>query len=375
MKIAFDLRRIGNPGIGRYMKCLVEAITTQAPEHEYLLILPPKSEQLIHAPNAEKLCTSLKYYSLREQFDLPRILSQHKVDLLHSPHFLLPLMRPCPAIATIHDVIYLACPGDLPSSAGRLYYRLMMKACSRMATRIITDSVHSRQEIVRYLHADLERIEVVYPAVDPGFQSVQNAAQIAAAHARFGVVRDYVLNVGIYKPRKNHAGLLKAFRLLLKTGTRAQLVIAGPMAEGEPVLRRMAAELGITEHVIFTGFVNDADLRALYSGARVYASPSSYEGFGFTVLEAMACGTPVVCSSAASLPEVAGKAALYFDPENPDEMARQLACAFSDDAMRTSLLAEGRRNLLRFNWPQTARQTLAVYHQALHLSMPKAAYA
>jgi glycosyltransferase involved in cell wall biosynthesis len=357
------------------MKCLAEAITAQAPEHEYLLILPPKSEQLIHAPNAETLCTKLEYYSLREQFDLPRILSQHKVDLLHSPHFLLPLMRPCPAIATIHDVIYLACPGDLSSPAARLYYRLMMKACSRMATRIITDSEHSRREIVRYLHADPERIEVVYPAVDPGFQSVQNATQIAAAHARFGVDRDYVLSVGIYKSRKNHAGLLKAFRLLLKTETRAQLVIAGPMAQGEPVLRRMAAELGITEHVIFTGFVNDADLRALYSGARVYASPSSYEGFGFTVLEAMACGTPVVCSSATSLPEVAGKAALYFDPEDPDEMARQLACAFSDDAMRTSLMAEGRRNLLRFNWPQTARQTLEVYHQALHLSMPKAAYA
>lgn len=97
MKIAFDLRRIGNPGIGRYMKCLAEAITTQAPDHEYLLVLPPGGEHLVHAPEAEKLCTRLKYYSFREQFELPRILSRHKVDLLHSPHFLLPLVRPCPA--------------------------------------------------------------------------------------------------------------------------------------------------------------------------------------------------------------------------------------------------------------------------------------
>ena len=171
MKIAFDLRRIGNPGIGRYMKCLAESITAQAPEHEYLLILPPQSEHLIDAPNAQKLCTSLKYYSFREQFGLPRILSRHKVDLLHSPHFLLPLMRPCPAVATIHDVIYLACPEDLPSFAGRLYYRAMMNACSRMATRIITDSKHSKDEIIRYLHADPAKIEVVYPAVDPFFES------------------------------------------------------------------------------------------------------------------------------------------------------------------------------------------------------------
>src|SRR6476646_9735342 len=114
MKIAFDLRRIGNPGIGRYMKCLAESITAQAPEHEYLLIMPPGGEELVYAPNVEKIAPWLKYYSVREQIELPRILSRHKIDLLHSPHFLLPLVRPCPAVATIHDVVYLACPPDLP---------------------------------------------------------------------------------------------------------------------------------------------------------------------------------------------------------------------------------------------------------------------
>ncbi|MBZ5493471.1 MAG: glycosyltransferase family 4 protein [Acidobacteriia bacterium] len=375
MKIAFDLRRIGNPGIGRYMKCLTESITAQAPEHEYLLILPPQSEHLVHAPNAQKLCTPLKYYSFREQFELPRILSRYKVDLLHGPHFLLPLVRPCPAVATIHDVIYMACPEDLPSLAGRLYYRVMMTACSRMATCLITDSKYSKDEIVRYLHADPARIEVVYPAVDPFFESPADHDQIASVRARFGIDRDYLLSVGIYKPRKNYARLLKAFQLLHKSGIHSQLVIAGPLGKGEPILRGLARELGIAEHVIFTGFVNDADLRALYSGARVYVCPSLYEGFGFTVLEAMACGTPVVCSSATSLPEVAGKAALYFDPNKPEEMASQLRRAVSDESVRTSLISEGRTNLLRFSWDETARQTLEVYHQALHLPLPKAAYA
>jgi glycosyltransferase involved in cell wall biosynthesis len=375
MKIAFDLRRIGNPGIGRYMKCLAESITAQAPEQEYLLILPPHGEHLVHAPNAQKLCTGLKYYSVREQFELPRILSRHKVDLLHSPHFLLPLVRPCPAVATIHDVIYMACPEDLPSLAGRLYYRAMMTACSRMATRLITDSNHSKDEIVRYLKADVAKIEVIYPAVDPFFQSGADPAEVASVRSRFGIDRDYILYVGIYKPRKNHARLLKAFQLLLKTGARSRLVIAGPMGEGKPILQRLATELGIAEHVVFTGFVNDADLRALYSGARVCVCPSLYEGFGFTVLEAMACGTPVVCSSATSLPEVAGKAALYFNPYKPEEMAVQLGRAFFSDSMRSALIADGGRNLLRFNWTETARQTLTVYHQALQLPLPKAAYA
>ncbi len=375
MKIAFDLRRIGNPGIGRYMKCLAESVIAQAPEHEYLLILPPQSEHLVHAPNAQKLCTGLKYYSFREQFELPRILSRYKVDLLHSPHFLLPLLRPCPAVATIHDVIYLACPEDLPSFAGRLYYRTMMNACSRMATRIVTDSEHSKAEIIRYLNADPEKIEVVYPAVDPFFQSKPGPADFASTRSKFGIDRDYMLCVGIYKLRKNHAGLLKAFQLLLKGGIQSQLVIAGPMAEGEPVLRGLAQELGIAQHVILTGFVTDADLRALYSGARVYVCPSLYEGFGFTVLEAMACGTPVICSSSTSLPEVAGKAALYFDPHKPEEMAVQLRTAFSDDTARASLIANGRSNLLRFSWEETARQTLAVYYHALQLPLPKAVYA
>jgi glycosyltransferase involved in cell wall biosynthesis len=375
MKIAFDLRRIGNPGIGRYMKCLAESIAAQAPEHEYLLILPPESEHLVHAPNAQKLCTGLKYYSFREQFELPRILSRHRVDLLHSPHFLLPLVRPCPAVATIHDVIYLACPEDLPSLSGRLYYRTMMNACARMATCLITDSEHSGNEIVRYLHADPAKIEIVYPAVDPFFQSGADPAEVISARSRFGLDREYILCVGIYKPRKNHTRLLKAFQLLLTHGAQSQLVIAGPMGEGESVLRRLSQELGIAQHVSFTGFVHDADLRAIYSGARVCVCPSLYEGFGFTVLEAMACGTPVACSSSTSLPEVAGKAALYFDPHKPEEMAVQLCRAFSDDAVRASLIADGRSNLLRFNWAETARQTLAVYHQALRLPLPRAAYA
>jgi glycosyltransferase involved in cell wall biosynthesis len=374
MKIAFDLRRISNPGIGRYMKCLAESITAQAPEHEYLLILPPHGEHLVHAPNAQKLCTGLKYYSVREQFELPQILSRHKVDLLHSPHFLLPLVRPCPAVATIHDVIYMACPEDLPSLAGRLYYRAMMTACSRMATRLITDSKHSKDEIVRYLNADPAKIEVVYPAVDPFFQSGASPAEVASVRSRFGIDRDYILCVGIYKPRKKHARLLKAFQLL-QSGAQSRLVIAGPMGEGRTILQRLATELGVAEHVIFTGFVTDADLRALYSCARVCVCPSTYEGFGFTVLEAMACRAPVVCSSATSLPEVAGKAALYFDPHKPEEMAVQLGLAFSSDSMRGALIADGGRNLLRFNWTETARQTLTVYHQALQLPLPKAAYA
>jgi glycosyltransferase involved in cell wall biosynthesis len=357
------------------MKCLTEAVTAQAPEHKYLLILPPDGAGLINATNAEKIFPQLKYYSVREQVELPGILSRHKIDLLHSPHFLLPLVRPCPAVATIHDVIYLACPQDLPSRTGRLYYRAMMHACSRMATRIITDSEHSKTEIVRYLRADPAKIDVIYPGVDPAFHPITDAARHQAVRSKYGIAGDYILCVGIYKPRKNHAGLLRAFQLLRQRNQRAQLVVAGPMAEGEATLRRLARELGIGDDVVFTGFVEDDELRVLYSAARVYVCPSLYEGFGFTVLEAMACGAPVVCSQSTSLPEVGGKAALYFDPHKPEDMASQSLCVFTDHSLRDSLIEQGRQNVQRFRWADTATQTLAVYRQALQRPLAKAAYA
>jgi glycosyltransferase involved in cell wall biosynthesis len=168
---------------------------------------------------------------------------------------------------------------------------------------------------------------------------------------------------------------LRAFQRLRQSGVDAQLVIAGPMAEGESVLRQFAADLGIAAHFVFAGFVDEPDLRAIYSAATVCACPSFYEGFGFTALEAMACGTPVVCSSATSLPEVAGQGALYADPHSPEEIASQLLRIFSDADLRAALIERGWKNLQRFSWEDTAAQTLAVYHQALQMVQAKAAYA
>src|SRR5262249_8955960 len=374
MRIAFDLRRIKNPGIGRYMKCLAEAILTQAPQHEYLLILPPDAENAVAVEGrpADRLLSAIPYYSVREQIALPWILRRHKVDMLHSPHFNLPLIRPCSTVVTIHDVIYLACKDDMPSRVGRAYYHGMMAASVRLADRILTDSEFSKNDIVRFLNADPEKIEVVYPGVDARFRPVRNRAAIESVLSRYRVEDDYVLYAGIYKRRKNHAGLLHAFREFTKNGYRAKLVIAGPIAEGEAELRRMAVDLGIAERIIFTGHVPDSDLPALYSGSRLYACPSLYEGFGFTVLEAMACGVPVVCSTATSLPEVAGDGALYADSQNPQEFADALGRAFANDDLRNQLIANGFKNCARFSWESAARNTLGAYHHAAGLPMEKA---
>src|SRR5215813_3165661 len=329
MRIALDLRRIKNPGIGRYMQCLTEAALAQETEHEFLLILPPDAQETISTAGrrAEKLSCALPYYSVREQIELPRILRRHRIDLLHSPHFLLPLRRTCAMVVTIHDVIYLACKKDLPSWTGRLYYRSMMSTSARRADRIITVSEFSKYDIVRHLEVDPTKIDVIHSGIGPAFHPVKESSRLQTVCSRYAISREFILYAGIYKPRKNHAVLLRAFQRLISSGVSTQLVIAGPMNEGEAELRALARELKISEHMVFTGLVDDRDLAALYSAARVYACPSLYEGFGFTVLEAMACGTPVVCSSETSLPEVAGDATLYADPRNPEQFAGALARA------------------------------------------------
>lgn len=377
MKIAFDLRRVGNPGIGRYMKCLVEAVLACAPEHEYLLIVPPDATGVIRASGGrvKEVVSRLKYYSVQEQIGLPQILRRHRVDLLHSPHFNVPLMSPCPVVATLHDVIYLACREDLPSRLGRLYYRAMMEAAVRRADRVITVSEFSRIDITRYLSFSPQKIDVIHPAVDPRFTRMDDWKQVERVLARHGIAQDYVLYTGICKPRKNHAGLLRAFRYFLGMGQQAQLVIAGPTDGGERELQAMAAELGVSRQVVFTGLVDDTDLRALYTRARVYACPSLYEGFGFTVLEAMACGTPVVSSRETSLPEVAGDAALYADARNPEEFGAAIHRVFTDTALCEQLIDAGTRNLARFNWGPAAEHTLRVYEQAMDVKVRRMACA
>lgn len=355
------------------MKCLVEEILIQEPRGDYLLILPPGADDTIGAvgTNTTIITPKLKYYSIEEQIRLPRILREYKIDLLHSPHFVLPIMRECPCVATIHDVIGIACKDDLGSTAGRMYYRAMISAAVRIAEQVIAVSKFSRDEIVRYLGIDHQKIKVIYEGIGSDFKRVCDGGELEKVRRKYRIENDYILYAGIYKPRKNHAGLFKAYRIFLESNPHSNLVIVGPMGDGQNELSRLAESLGIRDEIIFTGVVDDEELRSIYSAARVYACPSLYEGFGFTVLEAMACETPVVCSRDTSLPEVAGEAALFADPRVPEEFAAALHLAFTDAQVRSALIEIGKQNLQRFSWANAARDTLDVYRNAIQVSTRK----
>ncbi len=366
MRIAFDLRRMGNLGIGRYMKCLVEAILAEEPNGDYVLILPPGAERKISIGSSQPkaVVSRLKYYSIHEQIGLPKLLRDYKVDLLHEPHFMLPLLRPCRSVITLHDVIGLARKENIGSRLGQLYYRLMISAAARLTDKIITDSEYSRDDIIRLLGVRAEKIRVIYPGIDSGFYCVKDADQLNSVRSKYRIEKAFVIYTGFYRPRKNHAALLRAFQKFTSHGGDANLVLVGPIEEGENELRHLGSELGIADRVIFTGFVDDLVLRALYSASRVYACPSLYEGFGFTVLEAMACGTPVVCAPVTSLPEVAGDSALYADPGDSEQFGKALYDAFADVSLRDRLIQRGRRNVERFSWAKAAHATLSVYREA-----------
>jgi glycosyltransferase involved in cell wall biosynthesis len=373
MRIAFDLRRIGNLGVGRYMKCLVECMIDEAPQHEYILIMSPGTEHLIDVEGrARIILCSAKYYSVAEQIALPVILRRCGADLLHAPHFVVPLIRCCPTVVTIHDVIHFIYPQDVPSRIGRFYARMMMRVAARSADRILTVSSYSKNDIVRHLKVDAEKIHVAYPGADERFENVEHSLALAQMQRKIGIRGKYILYIGIYKQRKNHVGLLRAFALLAQANMEVELVIAGYLGEGEQVLRRAAAELGIADRVLFPGFIDEQDIPALYSGASVYACPSLYEGFGFTVLEAMACGVPVVSHNETSLPEVCGDAALFANARDPERFAAALRRAIEDTRLRSDLIRRGYDNVRRFSWTKAARQALDTYESVLHGAVPAA---
>jgi glycosyltransferase involved in cell wall biosynthesis len=365
MRIGYDLRRINNPGIGRYMRRIVEGVLQQAPQNDYVLIMAPGTEELVagsSGKNVKTIVTTLPYYSVREQFELRSISRDERLDLFHSPHFLMPLLPTCPTVITIHDVIYIACKEDLESRVGRLYYKWMMKAAAHQSKRIITVSTFSKSDIVRLLSVSPEKVDVVLSGVESTFNPVTDSDKLRRISQKYGATKPFILYTGIYKLRKNHAGLLRAFAELRRAGVDVQLLIGGPLNEGKAILERLARDLNVFEDVIFAGFIDESDLPALYSAARVYACPSNYEGFGFTILEAMACGTPVVCNPATSLPEVGGDAVLWADASSPTEFASALVRACQDSSLRGNLVERGFRNVSRFRWERAVSETLDTYN-------------
>jgi glycosyltransferase involved in cell wall biosynthesis len=288
--------------------------------------------------------------------------------LLHVPYFAGPLRSPLPLVVTVHDVIPLLFPAYRASLAMRLYLRLVSRV-ARRADAVITDSEHSKRDIVRLLGLPAERISAIPLAADPRFRPASDPERLAELRRRFDLPGPVIFNVGGLDARKNLPALIEAFALALPDLDPAtRLVIAGrPHTDNprlypplEPVVRRF----GLERLVVLPGAVSEEDKLGLYQLADLYVYPSLYEGFGLSPLEAMACGTPVIAANRSSLPEVVGDGGLLVEPE-PGELARAIRRVLLDDRLREDLARRALERAAQFSWERTARETIAVYHQVL----------
>jgi glycosyltransferase involved in cell wall biosynthesis len=287
---------------------------------------------------------------------------RHRLDIVHDPTGVSPLLlTPGRRVATIHDVIPLISPAA-STTLDRLIYQHWLPRIARRLDAILTVSACSRHDIVRLLGVDPTRVHVVPNAVGPAFAPTPRE-QVEAVVRRHGISAPYILYVGSVEARKNLSRLLDAYATLRAQDSSRQLVIVGAAGWKSSPVYATVERLGLGRSVLFTGYIPDADLPALYGGADLFVFPSLYEGCGLPVLEAMACGTPVVTSNTSSLPEVAGDAALQCDPEDVPALAQAMHDLLRDPARQHDLRERGRAWAQTFSWERTATETLQVYQQ------------
>ncbi|MEA3489888.1 MAG: glycosyltransferase family 1 protein [Candidatus Omnitrophota bacterium] len=359
MRIGFDARMIDHPGIGRYISCLLPEVIKQSPGDEFILFgLPEKLGHLGEKGNARIVRWTPAVYSLQEQVFFP--YDRYRLDLVHVPHFNIPVLSKAKLVVTIHDLIYLLFPGSVPSPLAGHYARFMINSALRKAGRVITVSKNTKRDLTGMFGEEYsDKIEVIHEAAGNDFKRVKDKTRLADVRCRYRLSEKVILYVGSVKPHKNVGALIEVFGLLKKWGLPHQLVICGRWDRKEDRLK----EGMVGRDIKYLGEVPTDDLIALYSMADVLVHLSLYEGFGLTVLEAMQCGTPVVVSDSSSLPEVAGRSAFLVSPSDIEQTADIVYNIIVNKELKSGMVESGLENVKQFSWRETARQTLKVYHR------------
>lgn len=299
-----------------------------------------------------------------EQLRLPRALNALDIDVLHSTHHTLPLVGArCRRVVTIHDVTFFRIPERYPPMR-RFYMQAMTRLAARVADAIVVPSNAVRDDVVRTLRVPKSNMTTVYEAAASQFVPIDGGAASAIAR-EYEIDGPYVLSVGSLEPGKNRARLIRAIRGLRDAGLQHRLVIVGQKAWNYEDEFALIDRLGMGDRVLHLGYVKATHLPALYSGATAFAFPSLYEGFGLCVVEAMACGVPVLTSNISATAEVAGDAALLVDPLSVEAIRDGLRRLLEDDALRVDLASRGLERASQFSWRRAADETHAVYSRVV----------
>lgn len=291
-----------------------------------------------------------------------------RMDVYHSTDYLLPPVWHGARVITVHDLTFMVVPQHAEPSLARFLTGALPRSVER-ATLIAADSEATRQDLISLMGVPPEKVEVVYAGVDACFAPVSDPGLLSQVRARYKLDGPFILNVGTLEPRKNLEGLVRAYAVLREEHkVPHRLVLAGGKGWLYQGLFDMVSDLGLSSAVSFAGYVAEEELPALMSLADVFVYPSFYEGFGLPPLEAMACGTPVVASTAPCLPEVLGEAALLVDPHDHDALAHAILRVLEDSELRQALLAKGRARAAQYTWAAAAERALSLYRKAADLT-------
>ncbi|WP_288425177.1 glycosyltransferase family 1 protein [uncultured Spirosoma sp.] len=354
MKICIDARMVNNSGIGVYVKKYVSALLLDNQLEVTLIGVKNDLLKIFDSKHATYIDASFPIYSIYEQLILPFIIPS--CDVFWSPHYNIPFITPRAKkhLVTIPDIYHLANIDTLKFHQ-RFYARFVTKFATTKADKLITISEFSKKEITKYIRVDEKKISVVYLGIDKvKFRKITSENIINRTKIAYNLPEEFILYVGNIKPNKNLRRLVEAFETILNDFPSVMLVITGKkngFINGDPALfNYINSNNRLLSRIVFTGFVEDEDLPTLYSLAKLFVFPSTYEGFGFPPLEAMACECVTVVSSASSIPEVCGEASYYVNPFKPSEIADGIRTMLSNPELRESSLQLGKLNLKRFSW-------------------------
>ena len=380
MRVCWDVSAAahGRAGLGRYMRELATAMLACDDRNEYVAFynrsdearLPTPLDGLARIPVEQgdkpwRLRTALSHVLNRSQDSL-----FSGIDLFHATDNLLPFLTGIPSVFTLHDLVFRFYP-ETVSGPNRWFLKMMTGRFLRASDAVIAVSERTKRDAQLLYGIPNSRISVIHEGVHSRFRPA-GQDEIERVKHRYDLPARYLLFVGTIEPRKNLSTLLEAMTALKRQeadGTvepiAPKLVVVGKTGWLSDGFFRRIHELDLDREVVLPGFVPDEDLPAVYSGAECFVFPSLYEGFGLPVLEAMACGAPVICSNTSSLPEIAGDAALLFDPGNPAEVRDAIVRVRSESSLRGELIGLGLRQAARFTWRDAAERTLEVYAAAV----------
>ncbi len=367
MRIGIDARLWSESGVGRYIRNLVFSLSKIDKDNEYFLFFLKKNLGQKLPKNFTEVEANFNWYGVSEQIKFPKLLKKYHLDLVHFPHFNVPIFYAGKYVVTIHDLIHQHHKMKRVTTLNPLIYQIKhfaytkaFKTALKKSQAVITVSNFVKGQLVDEMKISAKKITVTQEAVEKDLVDLTkkvSESDIKKTLVKFNIKPPFIFYVGNAHPHKNVEGLIKTFLEVRKNFQYLQLVLSG---NDHYFWQRIKKEFQHKD-IIYTGFVSEKELVALYKSAQCYVCPSFEEGFGIPLLEAMACGCPVVSSNAASLPEVGADAAIYFDPRNISDMNEKISQILTNQQSRKQLIEKGFNRYKQFNWEMLAKQTLGVY--------------